>query len=256
MEKTLIYYHRAYRKVTGSGWMSLFVLLATALPLSLLILFLYPFLTDVMSVFTQEILSRYYPSGTIGIIREGFLTGDVSYVSIPGKNPSNLVIIVNLIISLGMIIIMPKVKKGKNIAIFFFFLAVINFTSAMFFAFSSSEFPYTATQFSELYMKTEISMWLFMPFILGMAIMLLPSPYLTKLVIILLTLVYSFIFGLFRYIIFLYILSNFSVIYMALLYFSFGPLIDFVYIVGIYCFFTSKLADKLRSSETVWKWSY
>jgi hypothetical protein len=89
-----------------------------------------------------------------------------------------------------------------------------------------------------------------------MALMLLPAPFLPKLMLILFALLYSFLFGTLRYVIFLFIIHEFSSIYMALLFFAFGPLIDFVYIVGIYSFYSSRLAESLKSSEAVWKWSY
>jgi hypothetical protein len=99
-------------------------------------------------------------------------------------------------------------------------------------------------------------MWLFLPLILSMAILLFPTRIFPKLALILVTLVYSIIFGTLRYIIFLFILSKFSIIYMALLFFCFGPLIDFVYIVGIYSYYGSRHAINLRKNRTVWKWSF
>lgn len=99
-------------------------------------------------------------------------------------------------------------------------------------------------------------MWLFIPFILGLAVLLLPAPFFSKLTLIFFTIIYSIVFGTLRYIIFLFIVSKFSVIYMALLFFAFGPLIDFIYIVGIYSFYSNRLAKTLKNNETVWKWSY
>jgi hypothetical protein len=256
MPKSLIYYHRAYRKITGSGWLFLVELVVITLPLSILVLFAYPYITEQMSRITQAVLSSYYLPGTVKVIVQSFILGNVSIVSVPGTNPSALVSFVNFVISLVLIVFLPYTKRGRNIAIYIVFLAVINLVSALFFTLSPSEFPYTATEFSELYIKTEISMWLFIPLILGMAFLPLPASILPKLLLIVFALVYSVIFGTLRYTIFLFIISKFSVIYMALLFFAFGPLIDFVYIVGIYCFYTSKLAKKLKGSETVWKWLY
>ena len=136
------------------------------------------------------------------------------------------------------------------------FLAVINLVSSVFFLLSPQAFPYTSTEFSELYIKAQLSMWLFIPFILSMAFLPLPAPMSHKLLLMIFTIVYSALFGTLRYIIFMYIISRFSVIYMALLFFAFGPLIDFVYIVGIYSFYSSRLAKNLKSSASVWKWSY
>jgi hypothetical protein len=256
MSKSIIYYHRAYRKITRSGWLFLIELIVAALPLSLLILFTYPYITDQMSRITQAVLSSYYLPGTVKVVGQSFVLGNVSLVSVPGTLPSSLVSFVNFIISLVTIILLSLVKRGRNIAIYIVFLAVINMVSALFFTFFPSQFPYTATEFSELYVKTEISMWLFIPLILGIAFLPLPSHILPKLLLIVFALIYSIIFGTLRYIIFLFVISKFSAIYMALLFFAFGPLIDFVYIVGIYCFYTSKLAKNLKGSDSVWKWLY
>ena len=256
MSKSIIYYHRAYRKITGSGWLFLAELAVVTLPLSILVLFIYPSITEQMGRIAQTVLSSYYLPGTIKVIGQSFLLGNISIVSIPGTHPTAFVSFVNFIISLALIVFLPYTKRGRNIAIYVVFLAVINLVSALYFTLSPVAFPYTATDFSELYVKTEISMWLFIPLILGMAFLPLPAPIFPKLLLIVFALMYSVIFGTLRYIIFLFIISKLSVIYMALLFFAFGPLIDFVYIVGIYCFYTSKLAKNLKGSETVWKWLY
>lgn len=209
-----------------------------------------------MSIFTREVLSRYFSQGMVHIFSKAFLLDKISFVDIPGKYPTTTTSTVNLIISLGLVIFLPQLKKRKNIAIFFTFMAVVNMASALFFTISPTAFPYTVSQFSELYIKSQISMWFFLPFILGMAVLLMPVSFFPKLALILLTLVYSIIFGSLRYIIFLFIISKFSIIYMALLFFAFGPLIDFVYIVGIYSYFNSKVATNLKSNRMVWKWSF
>lgn len=256
MPKTIIYYHRAYRKITRSGWLFLVEMMALCVPLSLIVLFGFPLLTEPMSLVSRAALSPYYPSGIVQIAEKGFLWEQISVVSLPGTFPSDLMIIINLIVSLFLFLFLPNVKIGKNVAIYFFFLAGINLASVLFFTFQPFPFPYTAVDFSEFYIKSEISIWLFIPFILGMAFLPLPAPLLPKMLLIILTLIYSIIFGTLRYIIFLFVISKFSVIYMALLFFAFGPLIDFVYIVGIYSFYNSRLAMTLKGNESVWKWSY
>jgi hypothetical protein len=256
MSKTIIYYHRAYRKITGSGRWFMMELMAVSLPLSLLILFAYPLITSQMSHIAQWVLSSYYPSETISVTEKAFLSGDVSFISKQGAYPSTVTAVINMAVSMGLIIFLPHVKRNKNIAIYLVFLAAINLVSATYFTFVPNDFPYTLTDFSELYIKSEIGMWLFIPFILGMAFLPLPAPFFPKLILIGFTLFYSLIFGTLRYIIFIFIISKFSFIYMALLFFAFGPLIDFVYIVGIYSYYNSRLAQTLKGSESVWKWSY
>jgi len=256
MAKTIIYYHRAYRKITRSGWLFIVEMAALCVPLSLIILFGFPLLTEPISILSRAVLAPYYPSGIVQIMEKDFLWEKISVVGLPGTFPSDTVLIINLIASLFLFLFLPKVKIGKNIAIYFFFLAGINLVSVLFFIVQPWPFPYTAVDFSEFYIKSEISMWLFIPFILGMAFLPLPSPLLPKILLIVLTIIYSVIFGTLRYIIFLFVISKFSVLYMALLFFAFGPLIDFVYIVGIYSYYNSRLAMTLKGNESVWKWSY
>jgi hypothetical protein len=255
MAKSLIYYHRAYRKITGSGRSFLIEMILISVPLFLLILFGYPLITKAMSNIAQGMLSPYY-SEVIRVLSKPFLLGETSYIGINGLLPSTPESIVNIIISLFLVILLPRAKRNKNIAIYFVFLAAINLVSSIYFALVPHKFPYTLTDFSELYIKSEIGMWLFIPFILGMAFIPLPAPFFPKVMLIAFTILYSFIFGTFRYIVFLFILSKCSMIYMAVMFFAFGPLIDFVYIVGIYSYYNSKLAHSLKSNESVWKWSY
>lgn len=256
MLKTIIYYHRAYRKIASSRGTLVRELLAIALPLSALVFILYPIITRWMSLITQAVLTPYYPPDSLQIIRKPFFWGDVSFVGIPGTHPSSSTIIINLVISLALVLLLPKVRKAKNAAIYIFYLAAVNTASSLFFLFFYSDFPYSATRFSELYVITEISIWLFIPFILGMAIVLFPPALVPKATVIVMTLVYSVIIGTLRYILFLFIVSKLSVLYMALLYFAFGPLVDFIYIVGIFSMYANRLAIHLQGSIKAWKWSY
>ena len=256
MSTSLIYYHRAYRKITGSSWLFFLEFIFTAIPLSLIILLIYPWITAQISLFTYNYLSSYYPADSIFLVEKSFLIGNVSIVAVPGSYPSVLTCLINFIVCLGMIFILPKTKIGRNFAIISVFWALINLTSVLFFSITPFEFPYIVEDYSELYMKSEVSMWLFIPFILGIAFLPLPSSFIPKILIIVFTAVYSIIFGTLRYIVFLFIVSKFSVLYMAILFFAFGPLIDFVYIVGIYCYYTYYLAKKLKDDDSIWKWLY
>src|SRR5512139_3049257 len=99
MSKSIIYYHRAYRKITRSGWIFALELIALILPLSSAILLSYPFITRQMSLITQAILSSYYPIGTIRVVEKSFLLGNVSIVNIAGGYPRAFTSLINFIIS-------------------------------------------------------------------------------------------------------------------------------------------------------------
>lgn len=256
MEKKLIYYHRAYRKISGSRRIFLLQFMTIAFIFSLAVLFLYSPVIEQMCKFTQSILSEYYSPGSVILLGKTFFLDDVLIVDLPGRYPTAMISLVNFFVSLILIILLPRLRAGRNIAIYIFFLAIINIVSALFFTIAPFDFPYSNQDYSELYIKSEVSIWLFIPIALGIAIAPLPASVFPKILLVILTLTYSVIFGTLRYIIFLFIISKFSVIYMALLFFAFGPLIDFIYIVGFYSFYVSRLAQKLKGNEPVWKWLY
>jgi hypothetical protein len=105
-------------------------------------------------------------------------------------------------------------------------------------------------------MNTQIGVWIFIPIIMGIALIPIPSSFLTKFLIVFLTLSYSIIFGSIRYAFFMHTLLNFSYIFSAPLYFIFGPFIDFSYVVGTYSFYVGIIAKKLQKTEEAWKWIY
>jgi hypothetical protein len=256
LTKSLVYYHRSYRKITGSGWIFFIEFLLIAIPLSIVILFTYPQITALVSQVTYSFLSSYYPPGAVTLSERTFLIGNVTIVNVPGSYPSLWECLISLIVCLTLISILPKLKISRNFTIIMTFWLIIHLFSVLFFTVTSLEFPYTMADYSELYIKSEVSMWFFISFILGIAFLPLPSSLIPKILIIILTGIYSIIFGTLRYIVFLFIVSKFSVMYMAILFFAFGPLIDFVYIVGIYCYYTYYLAKNLESNKAVWKWLY
>jgi len=115
---------------------------------------------------------------------------------------------------------------------------------------------YSMVIYLDLYMKTVVCIWLIIPYILLIGFIPLPINFLQKLGIILLTVTYSIIFGLLRYIVYIYILREFSYLFMAIIFFMFGPFFDFVYVVGFYSVFVSNLAVKIKGDETKWGWLY
>ena len=256
MSKSLIYYHRSYRKITGSRSVIFLQFLIATIPLQFLILIYHPEMTNWMSTLAKNALALSFAPGTLEIIRQKFLlsSNNIFLLIGPEAYPSTLYALISALVMVAFIAFLQIVRIDKNIAIFASFLAVIHLVSSVFFTVVPYMFPYSFNDFAELYVKTIVTIWLFIPCIMSMAILPLPATYIPKLFIIILTLVYSFIFATVRYAIFLYVLSKFSFIYMAILFFAFGPLVDFIYIVGIYSVYTTYLAQKLKEDEVVWKW--
>jgi phosphotransferase system glucose/maltose/N-acetylglucosamine-specific IIC component len=85
VEKTIIYYHRAYRKITGSVWKFLLELMCITVPLLLLFLFVYPLITRGICFIAHDILSGYLPQGAVQIYNQAFLLAGYPLLIYPGK---------------------------------------------------------------------------------------------------------------------------------------------------------------------------
>jgi hypothetical protein len=103
-------------------------------------------------------------------------------------------------------------------------------------------------------MIQQISIWFFVPLIMGVGVMPLPGTIMSKIATMIVTYIYSLAFGAFRYVVFLFILSKISLLYMSILFFVLGPLLDFVYVVGIYSVYVTKLAARIQEDYSLWKW--
>jgi len=254
--KSVILYHRSYRKISSSARPFVLQFFFIALPLSLTVAFLYPQITKGICLIAKAILTPYFRHDSLTIVSYPYITGNASYVTLPDKFPSILLSLLNAIVSLLLLVLLPRVKYFKPLVIFCIVVTFIMFLSSVFFIFIPDQFPYQASDYSDLYIKQQISIWFFVPVIMGLAVLPLPASLPSKVITMLATLAYSLIFGAVRYVVFLFIIGKASLLYMAILFFVLGPLVDFVYIVGIYCIYAARLAKKIKGNFTLWKWSY
>jgi hypothetical protein len=254
--KSQIYSHRAYRILTKTGRSKVLLeLLISLIIFDLALLYFYPDITLQMNKFAQIILSPFYQS--MKVIPEPFIMGDVYLLDITGKYPGFNFSVITAIISLIVIIIMAFQKIIiKSVSIWIIFISIITLISALYFVFFARYFPYSMRIFLDLYVKTVVSIWLTIPIIMTLAFAPFPLNFFTKLFSILFVLLWSMIFGILRYVVFIFVLRKLSYIFMADLYFVFGPFLDFIYIVGIFAFIISKLADKLHGDEEKWLWLF
>ena len=257
--KNLIFYHRAYRKLPTQNIFHillefLFLFFIFAIPL----FFFLPDLTKFISSLSKYILSFLMPPETIKIMDRPYLFRSVYYiVSYQGKFPDRLLLLVTTIVTVVIGIVVIRVKFiPKSLGIWISFICAINLISCLFFFFFPEMFPYDIEIFSDLYMITQVSMWFMIPLIIPFALSPLPMNILQKFLVVGTILVYAIIFGCIRYVIFFYILRRFSYLFMALLFFAFGPLLDFFYVVGIYGLFVSRFANSMKGDVSKWRWLY
>ncbi len=257
--KEIIFYHRAYRKLKEiSRFYFTLEFIVLVLVFDALVLFLYPQVTHVTCRVSKYVLSFVMPPNTLTILSRPFLFDQPLYVITRlGRYPSTTFLLITLLITAAALIFVPRVKRiPKSVGIWVCFSCIIQLVSCFFFLYFGDRFPYDIEIFSDLYMRTQISMWLLIPFVLCIATAPLPANTLSKVLVIAALFVYSMLFGCVRYIVFFYVLVRFSYLFMPILFFAFGPLLDFLYIVGVYAFFVSIQSIKIKGDLLKWRWLY
>lgn len=254
--KLVIMYHRSYRKLPGSTKNFIIQYILLAIPFSVIAALFYPELTKAICSLAKEALSPYYYLDSVNLFSKPYIEqiGPVYYLDLPESFPTFWFSLVNALVAIALLLILPNLNKFKPLLIFMTLLSIVHLISSVYFLLFPSYFPYTAGDYSQLYMIQEISIWFFLPLIMGLAVLPLPSSLFLKILTMCSIFVYSIIFGTVRYIVFLFILSKISMIYMAILFFALGPLVDFIYAVGLYTLFVNKLAIKLAEDFSIWRW--
>ena len=259
-KKRRIYYTRTYRRLKGGGWKGVLFVCVLVIPALLLLLWGCSRLTMWMSWLAVKLLCDRFRGLQIQIVTSEYpLIGEISIVDLPTVYPSLLMILVNLLASTALVVFACSGKRrGRPLAIYSTIILTTHFINCVFFLFAKNYFPYTAFQYSDLYMKQQIGIWMFFAVLSGCTIGFMGNKgVLYKLLAFLSTLFYALVFGVVRYVFFLYILERFSIFFMPLLFFVFGPFFDFIYMVGIYALYINKMGQLYDSDKgrEEWVWS-
>jgi hypothetical protein len=226
------------------------------IPLDVALFFFFPEITHLMNKAAKLALAPYVPVTDMLVFSRSFLQNTIYLLELPGKYPSPLLSFLFFCSAVLIIYIVKRTKLNQPVGLWLIFLSGVNILSSMLFMLQPSAFPYSMLKFSELYITTEVGMWFFVPVIMGAALLPIPSGIGSKWLIMAVTILYSIVFGIVRYIVFLFVIAKFSYIFMPVLYFCFGPLVDFVYIVGIYSLYVSKVAESITEDSRIWKWVF
>jgi hypothetical protein len=189
-------------------------------------------------------------------IRTEFLWRPITVLGVPGSYPELWFSAVNAVLALLVIIVLPKTKCPKPVTVVSTLVSLIHLVSALFFLFVPDRFPYQVIDFSTTSVVMVIAVWFLIPVVYGFTLYPLPASLFSKALIILFTIAFSATFHIFRYALFLYLISAYSFIFMAVLFFCFGILLDMTFLVGFYSFYLSLLSRRLRQDSSVWQWLY
>lgn len=258
--KSNIFYARSFRHlIPDYKKVSLYFFLCV-LPCIIIYLFTFSQISYSISNWVIQIIYGLAPGIDIGISYGEFIKffGGVYYVTLPSKLPTFTFIIINLLVSLLLLLIFSLVRDHmKPVGIYATIALIVHLVSCIFFLLWFELFPYTLSEYSELYMQQQIGIWLSFILIAGLVSGFISHSGISKYVMMVVVILYAFIFGCLRYVVFLVFLYKASSLYMAVLFFSFGPFFDFLYLVCIYSIYinnlTIKFHDKKRGAE--WDWA-
>lgn len=258
-EKQKIYYTRTYRHLRNNYLKSVVYMLLLILPCLLLVSFNIQSITRFISELGVNVLGKVFPGIPMTIARSEFsILGSMEYIDMPTVYPDIRFVFVNLVVTLGIVLLLNTGKRtGRPVAIFFTLCALVHTINCVFFLFAMNHFPYMAYQFSDLYMKQQLGIWIVFVVLSGLVTGIMGNGgYSYKIITFFSIMIYSFVFGTVRYILFLYLLQQYSILYMAIMYFVFGPLFDFLYLVGIYGFYINKMTKLFdsRKGREEWEW--
>ena len=261
-DKNTIFYARTYRRFNPDLKRQILFALLFVLPALILYLLFYPLITRVVSEWASGVLADAlgaaspYPIGAHEYIP---FFGPVSYVALSSLYPSMTLVLATAAVCLVACVILTTGKRrGLPMSIFLLFGVGVQFVSCLFFFIDGSVFPYVETDYSVLYMLQQAGIWLFFIIIAGFVVGFISYGGIPlKIVTFLGILLYSFVFGCARYVVYLFIIAKFSSLFMATLFFALGPFFDFLYLVFFYSLYVDRLNTKLgrRDKVEVWRWT-
>jgi hypothetical protein len=230
------------------------------LPIAALFLIFHGEISLWMAQFTQRVLTLIMPnvSSSIQSIESIGFFGSLSYVILPSNVPTVRFALINLILSIIAIILAQRVKRSfLPITLFARFLLTYHILSCLFVIITQGSFPYSLATYSELYMIQQMGIWFAFILISGLIAGYISHSGISKYVMLVSLVSYSFVFGVLRYIVFLTLLYKSSSLYMTVLYFGFGPIIDFLYLVFIYSLYMSRLTRHFEEDRScvTWHWA-
>lgn len=259
IEKERIFYTRTYRKMQFKKKDCLIFIGVVVIPV--LFLYLY-FMENLMNGVVQtagKVLAHSIGDAYCQIRTTNYAKfWNIKYLELPTTYPSKKITCINFVFCVLFWGMEKGIRKKKNpISIFMFYGMLVHLSACVYSFFKPDSFPYTTGEYSELYIKQQLGIWLMFLLMAGLVLGSVGhSLFQYRILAFGGICVYSLVFGVIRYIFFLFCLYRFSVLYMAVMFFVAGPMVDFIYFVMIYAVFMNKLTKEYekgnRRGEWVW----
>lgn len=255
--KSKIYYSRTYRHLKVNYLRMAIFFIFFVIPSMILFILSYSDISRYIVLMVQNISANYINPDMMEVKSSYFLPflGDLYYLDIKGFLPTQNISLLHIVITVVLgIIIRFSFRNQMHVRIYLLVVLFIHLTSALYMYFGANMFPYTLSDYSELYMKQQIGIWLSIFSIVTLLSGAINYSGFSKFVFVIAASIYSLIFGIIRYCVFLGIMHNFSLIFMTSFFFSFGPFIDFLYLVWMYSIFMRYITKRFNNKNGVVKW--
>lgn len=258
ISKKQIYYTRDYRHFSVDAKETVVFLFCCVLPVTLVMLFSYPRLTKIITEWSGHILSNVLGVEITAASKPFFPHFNwVAFLELEGHAPSRTHVIFALIITVILLIIIGQVQgRSRPVLIYTCMGLYVLLFSCVFFLFWPDRFPYVITQYSEMYMLQFASLCVVLPTLFGIALSLLKSQFLLRLVALIAECAVLFLLNAVRYVVYIYFLYKCSFLYMATIYFTFGVLFDFIQMVFLFSFVTKRISESYNSADWRAKWDW
>ncbi len=258
-QKKTIYYSRTYRRIHTNFLHAFVYIFLLVLPALILLITHLEEITLAMSRLTVKVLQGAMPWGNFAVKESGFVPFGLTYcVELDGRFPTPNELLINLIVVTVIIgILVTSGLRGRPITVYLLFSFMVHIISCVYFIFIDDYFVYTATDFSDIFIKQQVSIWILFVVMMGIITAFVGTAgVFYKIAAFFAVMIYSTVFGVIRYIVFMFILSYFSILYMADMYFVTGPIFDFLYLVSIYSIYSDRIQKRLDSPEGEDEWAW
>ena len=233
--------HRSYRTLVRKGfpfWIDMIILSS----ISLVSLYAYGtiFYNDVVTFLHQIFLQSGMDVEMIGL---KIYTFDMLAFDVPFLYTQPMLLFIALVgIVTVMIVLFYQRVIPLNVVFWIEFLLVLMGIFILYFIFFSRYFPYSAEKYFNLYLYAYVGFMLMCFLVLSFSLALTPESFGKKLSVLLMVIAYYFIYSFVRFAMTVLLVSQVSVVFAPLMYFTI--FYDFILIIYVYTFMLYKETQK------------
>jgi len=243
--------HRSYRRLNIDKRLMLiegFVLMLFILGI------MYIFITSQFNMFIEFFYNQLQANSISSILTSVDIFGvDIKVVDMKFAYLQPLTNYIWALVLLLLYVITIKHKIFPyNVSMWFNFFIVLMLIFVTYFIFFSKYFPYTLVEFSELYITAVLGFIFFCSVIMMIILLMVPFQFLIKLLIFGMTLVYFMLFSLIRFGLTVLLVSQVSVVFAPMMFFTLY--LDFFFFISVYSYILYWKSIRMKRMEVPWKW--